>query len=285
MNISKKANAVWLISGCSSGMGRDIALCALERGYRVVATARKPQTLTDIVSRYPDQALALPLDVTDQHSIDNAVAHALRHFGSIDVLVNNAGYGYLAALEEGDDAEVRAMFETNFFGLVALTKAVLPGMRSQQSGCILNNSSQAGLMANPGTGYYSTTKYAVEGFTEALRKEVAPFGIRVAAVEPGPFRTDWAGRSMQRSGATIVDYADTVGARNDMIQSMDGKMPGDPRKAAEAFVMLAEMENPPPQLLLGKIVLDAYRAKLSDVNAMLSAWEHVTLAADFPEGS
>lgn len=274
---------VWLISGCSSGMGREIALCALQRGYRVVATARKPETLQPLVEAFPDTATALALDVTDKHSIDRAVQATLEACGQIDVLVNNAGYGYLAAIEEGDETAVRAMFETNFFGAVALTRAVLPHMRERGSGCILNNSSQAGLMANPGTGYYSTTKYALEGFTEALRKEVAPFGIRVAAIEPGPFRTDWAGRSMQRSDQALDAYADTVGARNDMIQSMDGKMPGDPRKAAEAFVMLAELDEPPPQLLLGRIVLDAYRAKLQQQLAMLDTWEATTLGADFAD--
>ncbi len=274
---------VWLISGCSSGMGREIAACALEKGCRVAASARRPEVLDDLVSGYPDTALALALDVTDTNSIDHAVAATLEKFGQIDVLVNNAGYGYLAAIEEGEDAAVRAMFETNFFGLVALTKAVLPHMRARGSGCILNNSSQAGLMANPGTGYYSTTKYAVEGFTEALRKEVAPFGIRVTAVEPGPFRTDWAGRSMQRAVAPLAVYADTVGVRNDMIQSMDGKMPGDPRKAAEAFVMLSELAEPPPQLLLGNIVLDAFRAKLQDQLQMLDAWESIARDADFPD--
>ena len=280
----ENTDRVWLITGCSSGMGREIALCALEKGYRVVATARRVETLEDLVAAHSGRALALPLDVTDPKQIEAAVRQTQSEFGTLDVLVNNAGYGYLAAIEEGEDDEVRAMFETNFFGLVAMTRAVLPGMRARRRGWILNHSSQAGLMANPGTGYYSTTKYAVEAFTEALRREVSPFGIRVTAVAPGPFRTDWSGRSMKRTRQPIADYAETVHARADMIQAMDGKQPGDPRKAAEAFVLLAESDDPPAQLLLGRIVLDAYRAKLAEVGRMLDAWEPVTLDTDFPEG-
>jgi len=263
-------------------MGRDIALEALERGYRVALTARNPDSVADLVARFPQRSTAVALDVTDRAQIERAVEHARRTFGPIDVLVNNAGYGYIAAIEEGDESEVRAMFETNFWGLLAVTRAVLPEMRARRSGQIINNSSQAGLMSYPGTAYYSTSKFAVEALSEGLSREVAPFGIRVTAVEAGPVRTDWAGRSMKRAPIRIADYAEIVGARAQLIVDMDGKQPGDPRRAAQAIVALAESENPPRQLLLGRGVLATYRQKLAEVATMLDAWEEVTLGADFP---
>jgi NAD(P)-dependent dehydrogenase (short-subunit alcohol dehydrogenase family) len=274
---------VWLITGCSTGMGRDIALEALERGYRVVLTARNPESVADLVARFPQRSTSVALDVTDRAQIDAALAHARAAFGAIDVLVNNAGYGYIAAIEEGDLAEVRAMFETNFWGLLAVTRAVLPEMRARRSGQIINNSSQAGLMSYPGTAYYSTSKFAVEALSEGLSRELAPFGIRVTAVEAGPVRTDWAGRSMKRGPTRIPDYAEVVGARAQLIVDMDGKQPGDPRRAAQAIVALAECENPPRQLLLGRGVLATYRQKLAEIGAMLDAWEEVTLSTDYPE--
>lgn len=278
----KEADKVWLITGCSTGMGRDIAITALEHGYRVVVTARNPSTLDDIVQRFPGRASAVALDVTNAAQIEAALRHTLDTFGQLDVLVNNAGYGYVAAIEEGDDNEVRAMFETNFFGLLAMTKAVLPHMRERGSGHIINNSSQAGLMANPGTGYYSTTKYAVEALNEALAREMAPFGVKVSAIQPGAFRTDWAGRSMKRTSTPLPAYAETVGKRADMIAELSGKQPGDPKRAAEAVVALVQNPNPPVQLLLGRGVLETYRGKLAAVSASLDAWEAVTVGADFP---
>ena len=277
-----EATPVWLISGCSTGFGREIALAALESGSRVVVTARKPQAVADICERYPEQILALTLDVTDSVQIEAVVAETLRVFGAIDVLVNNAGYGYVGAIEEGEEAAVRALFDTNFFGALALTRAVLPHMRGRRSGRIINNSSQAGLMANPGTGYYSASKYALEGLMEALAKEVEPFNIFVTSVQPGAFRTDWSGRSMQRTGLPIADYDAHVGSRLDMIAEMDGKQPGDPVRAAKVFVMLANLEKPPLQLLLGAGVLTTYREKLQGVVASLDDWEITTLSADFP---
>jgi NAD(P)-dependent dehydrogenase (short-subunit alcohol dehydrogenase family) len=177
------------------------------------------------------------------------------------------------------------MFETNFFGLLAMTKAVLPHMRARKRGQIINNSSQAGLMSKPGTGYYSTTKYAVEALSEALFWELAPLGIRVTALEPGPFRTDWAGRSMKRVQNSIEEYDEIVHARADMIQQTDGTQPGDPKRAAKAVVDLVQCEHPPPQLLLGRIVLETYRDKLDSIRKMLDEWEEVTLGADFPSES
>ena len=194
MATNTQATPVWLITGCSTGLGRALAERVIEHGHRVVATARDPKQIQDIVSGNAN-ALGLALDVTNTKQVSDAVAQAERAFGRIDVLVNNAGYGYLAAVEEGEDAEVRAMFETNFFGLVELTKRVLPGMRARGKGHIINITSVGGLIGNPSAGYYNATKFAVEGLSEALAKEVEPLGIRVMLVEPSGFRTDWAGRS------------------------------------------------------------------------------------------
>lgn len=275
-------NSVWLISGCSTGFGREIALAALEGGALVAVTARKPEAVADICARYPEQTIALQLDVCSSEDIAACVAATLNRFGRIDALVNNAGYGYVAAIEEGEEDAVRALFEVNFFGALALTRAVLPVMRKQGSGHIINNSSQAGIMANPGTGYYSASKYALEGLMQALQKEVAPLGIHVSSVQPGAFRTDWSGRSMQRSGAVIDDYRH-VHERLDMIAAIDGKQPGDPVRAGRIFVELFTMAEPPAQLLLGAGVLATYREKLAAENANLDRWESLTRAADFPQ--
>lgn len=272
---------IWFITGCSTGFGRHIALAALARGDNVVVTARRPETVADICEHYPSNTLALALDVTDASQIEAAVSSAVDHFGAIDVLVNNAGYGYVGAIEEGEEAAVRQLFETNFFGVLALTKRVLPLMRQRGGGVILNNSSQAGLMANPGTGYYSASKYALEGLMEALSKEVAPFGIQVCSIQPGAFRTDWSGRSMQRTQTPIDDYNEHVGSRLNMIGEMDGKQPGDPVRAAQVFVDLAHMDKPPAQLLLGAGVLATYRDKLTEVRQSLDTWEAVTQGVDF----
>jgi len=282
MNHTRLGDQIWLITGCSTGFGREVALAALAKGARVAVTARKVESINDICEAFPDRAIGLPLDVTNSEQIESTVAKVIAHFGRIDVLVNNAGYGYVAAVEEGEDEEVRALFETNFFGPLAVTKAVLPHMRARRSGRIINNSSQAGLMANPGTGYYSASKFALEGLMEALGKELEPLNIRVTSVQPGPFRTDWSGRSMRRTKKRIVDYDEHVAARLDMIAAMDGKQPGDPKRAADTFLMLAQMEDPPAQLLLGQSVLVSYRQKLEKVNAMLDEWESTTLAADYP---
>lgn len=283
--MSFPASPVWLITGCSTGIGREIAIAALKKGHRVVLTARKPATVEGLQAEYPDTSIAVALDVTKPEAIAAAVAAANERFGGIDVLCNNAAYGYMAAIEEGDDAEVRAMFETNFFGAVNTIKAVLPQMRTRRSGYIINISSQAGLMSNPGTAYYSATKHALEGLTEGLMREVKPFGIRVTAVEPGPFRTEWSGGSLKQVTNTIPDYEATVGARRAMIAGMHGKLPGDPRLAGEAIVNLYDIEEPPMQLLLGKVLYDTYTAKLATVSKSLKEWEAVTLATDFPPGT
>jgi NAD(P)-dependent dehydrogenase (short-subunit alcohol dehydrogenase family) len=271
----------WLITGCSTGIGRCIAEAALVAGHRVVATARDPSKVKDLADAHPDAALALALDVTDRASIANAVAEAERVFGGIDVLVNNAGYGYMAAVEEGCDAEVRAMFDTNYFGAVDVIKAVLPGMRARGDGRILNISSMTGLVANPPNVYYSSSKFALEALTEGLAKEVAPFGIRVSAIEPGAVRTDWATRSMKEASAPLDAYADSVGARKEMIKGAAPRFAGDPRRVAEAVLRIATLDDPPLHLLLGRDVYDAYRAKLRDLAEQVEAWKDVTLDIDF----
>jgi NAD(P)-dependent dehydrogenase (short-subunit alcohol dehydrogenase family) len=278
------SSPVWLITGCSTGIGREIAIAALEKGHRAVVTARKPSAVEDICERFPDRAVAAALDVTDRGQIAAAIETAHKAFGRIDVLCNNAGYGYMAAIEEGEEDEVRAMFEANFWGPLNLIRAILPEMRARKSGYIINISSQAGLMANPGTSFYSASKHAMEGMTEGLVKEVKKFGIRVTAVEPGPFRTQWAGGSLKQVKEPMPEYEDNVGARRAMIVSMFDKLPGDPRRAGQAIVDLYDVPEPPSQLLLGKVLLDSYRAKLDGVIASLKEWEAVTLATDFPPG-
>jgi NAD(P)-dependent dehydrogenase (short-subunit alcohol dehydrogenase family) len=275
-------NPVWLITGCSTGFGRELAKLVLARGWRAVVTARDPSKVADIAEGHGDRALVLPLDVTQQAQIDAAVAHTREHFGRIDVLVNNAGYGYLAAIEEGEDAAVRDMFETNVFGLVDMTKAVLPVMRKQHSGLIVNVSSIGGLSSFAATGYYHGTKYAVEGISESLALEVKPLGIDVLLVEPGPFRTNWAGPSIKQSGIVIDDYAATAGERRKQTAARSGSQAGDPVRAAQAIIDAALSDTPPLRLLLGKVALELARKKLDLLRRDFDTWEAATIGADYP---
>jgi NAD(P)-dependent dehydrogenase (short-subunit alcohol dehydrogenase family) len=279
-------DAVWLISGCSTGLGRALAAHVLARGYRCVVSARRSADVADIVARHAGTALAAELDVTNAAQIERIVAQATSAFGAIDVLVNNAGYGYLAAIEEGDDAEVRAMFETNFFGLAALTRAVLPGMRARRRGHVINISSVGGLIGNPSSGYYAATKFAVEGLSEALAHEVADLGLRVSVIEPGPFRTDWAGRSLRVAAKPIEAYAATAIARRQQLQRNSGRQPGDPDRAAEAIVAVAEAMRPPLRLVLGRSGFERVREKFVTLLASMDEWKDVTLGCDQqePEG-
>jgi len=270
------SGSAWLITGCSTGIGREIARAALAKGHRVAVTARNPVSVEDLVSGHGERAIACRLDVTDREQIRAAVAATEEAFGAIDVLVNNAGYGYMAALEEGEDDEVRRLFDTNYFGIVDTIKAVLPGMRARRSGRIINMSSMTGLVANPPNVYYSSTKFALEALTEALAKEVAPLGIKVTAIEPGAVRTDWGTRSMKESATPIEDYAETVGARKQLIKAFADKLPGDPAKVAAAVLQVTELENPPLHLLLGTDVLAAFRQKLADLSASIDEWEATT---------
>jgi NAD(P)-dependent dehydrogenase (short-subunit alcohol dehydrogenase family) len=275
----------WLITGCSTGIGREIARAALEAGHQVVVTSRKVADVADLAEAYPETAVAVALDVTDKAQIAEAVAAADAAYGGVDVLVNNAGYGYLSAIEEGDDAEVRALFDTNYFGTVDMTKAVLPQMRERGSGRVVNISSMAGLVANPPNAYYSASKFAMESLTEALSKEVGPLGVKVTAVEPGAFRTDWARRSMHEAATPIEAYAEGVGARKELIKAFADHLPGDPRKLADAVLMVVGLEDPPLRLLLGSDVLQATREKLTGMLASIDEWESVTLDMSFPPGT
>lgn len=274
---------VWFITGCSTGFGRELAKLVLDRGYRAVVTARDPAKVEDIAKGMGDRALVLELDVTDPVEVDAAVKSAVKHFGRIDVLVNNAGIGYFGAVEESDEEETRRMFEINFFGLARMTRAVLPIMRKQRSGHIVNISSIGGLRSFPTLAYYNATKYAVEGFSEALALEVAPLGIKVTIVEPSGFRTDWAGRSAKESTSRIADYATTAGKNLDDIRGYSGKQPGDPVRAAAAIIAAVESPNPPLRLLLGKAALKGARSKLDSLKNDFDTWEKTTIGADFPE--
>ncbi len=279
-----ETNSVWFITGCSTGFGREIARVILDRGGRAVVTARDSARVEDLGKEFPGKALALALDVTQSDQVAASVQEAEQAFGSVDVLVNNAGYGYMAAIEEGDDEDVRAQFEANVFGLIAMTKAVLPGMRQRGRGHIVNLSSQGGLVGFPGVGYYNASKFAVEGLSEALAGEIKPLGLGVTIVEPGPFRTDWAGRSLKMPKQDIEAYAETAGKRRRSINGYSGSQQGDPVRAAQAIVHAVESAEPPLHLLLGKQALDIVRGKLAALGAEIDKWEATSLGADFPAG-
>ena len=281
---STSKKPVWFITGCSTGFGRELAKAVLDRGYRGVVTARDPAKVEDIAKDRDGRALVLELDVTDAVQIDAAVKSAVKRFGRIDVLVNNAGIGYFGAVEESDEEEVRRMFEINFFGLSRMTRAVLPIMRKQRSGHIVNISSIGGLRSFPTLAYYHATKYAVEGFSESLSLEVAPLGIKVTIVEPSGFRTDWAGRSANESKTKIADYAGTAGKNLENLRGYSGKQPGDPVRAAAAIIAAVESPDPPLRLLLGKAALRGARAKIEMLKKDFDAWESTTVGADFPDG-
>ncbi len=282
MTTSASQPSVWFITGCSTGFGREFVRVALAHGFRVVATARDPKKLDDLIAGHKEKAIALELDVTRPADIKRAVQEAERAFGSIDVLVNNAGYGYLAAVEEGEDKDIRAMFDTNFFGLAAVTRAVLPGMRKKRRGTIVNIASVGGIVGYPGSGYYAATKFAVEGLSESLGKEVEPLGIRVMLVEPGPFRTDWAGRSLKQSTNFIEDYEATAGARRRQTVGYSGKQPGDPVRAAEAVIRRVQSQEPPKHLVLGREGHDVVEKQLRSMLTEVDRWKKTSLSADYP---
>lgn len=273
---------VWFITGCSTGFGRELAEYLLDNGYRVAVTARKTETLKEFSGR--PGALLLELDVTQQAQVDAAVAAAEAHFGRIDVLMNNAGLGYFAAVEESEEDQVRWMFEVNVFGLGKMTQAVLPGMRKRRSGFIINVASLAGIRSFPALGYYNATKFAVEGLSEALWQEVEPLGIRVMIVEPSGFRTDWAGRSANESKIVIDDYRETAGLKRSQLRQYSGKQPGDPKRAVRAIVAAVESPKPPHHLPLGNAAFDLSMAKFEELRQDFLAQEAVARGADFPKG-
>ena len=273
----------WFITGASSGFGRLLTEYLLSLDAKVVATARKIETIADLATRYPGNVVTLELDVTKQHSIDKAVADALARVGHIDVLVNNAGYGVTGAVEEVSEAEYMPMFETNLFGLINVTKALLPQFRERRSGTIVNFSSIGGLIGAAGWGYYNATKFAVEGLSEALSAELAPLGVHVMVVEPGPFRTDFLGRSGVQAKQRISDYELTAGKTREYFEMQSGKQPGDPQRAVEAIVAAVSDPNPPKHLLLGKMALTRFRKRLTEWSEELDQWQPATEGADFPE--
>lgn len=276
-------NKVWLITGCSTGFGRELAKQVLAKGYQVAVAARNTNDVQDIITAYPTTAIAVKLDVTIAQEIEEAVQMTIQKFGQIDILVNNAGIGYFAAVEESEEDEVRKMFEINVFGLAKMTQAVLPYMRKKKSGHILNVASIGGLRAFPGVGFYNATKFAVDGLSEALSKEVAPLGIKVTIIAPSGFRTDWAGRSAKNSASVIDDYATTAGKNKEDIRGYSGNQPGDPVRAAKAMIMVTETENPPLRLLLGVAALKGARIKLDELKHDFDTWAKVTEEADFPK--
>lgn len=271
----------WLITGCSTGLGRALADAVIGAGHNAVVTARDVAKVADLADTAPDRVLPLALDVTRPDQIGSAVQHAQERFGGVDVLVNNAGYGYRAAVEEGDDAEVRTLFETHFFGAVAMIKAVLPVMRERRSGAIVNISSIGATVTPVGSGYYAAAKAAIEGMSGALRGELAPLGISVTVVEPGAFRTDFAGRSLVQSATAIDDYAGTAGQRRKENDTMHGNQAGDPAKGGAAIVAAVESSEPPAFLLLGPDALALYRYTVDARASEIANWEQLTASTNF----
>jgi NAD(P)-dependent dehydrogenase (short-subunit alcohol dehydrogenase family) len=271
----------WLVTGVSSGFGRALAQAALSRGDRVVGTLRQEARCAEFAALAPGRAFGVVLDVRNHDDVQRVVGEIESTVGPVDVLVNNAGYGYEGSIEEASMANVRAQFDVNVFGAISVIQAVLPFMRKRRAGRILNVTSMGGLMTFPGVGIYHGSKFALEGINETLAKEVAEFGIKVTAIEPGSFRTDWAGRSMQRGARTIADYDASFEPIREARAARSGKQPGDPLKAAQAILQVADAANPPVHLLLGSDALALVRAKLDGLKQEIDAWEHVTVGTDF----
>lgn len=280
--MSNSNTKVWLITGSSSGFGRSLTEAALKHGDRVVATARKPEQLDDLVQQYPDTIHPVRLDVTNLQDAQAAVESALNQYDHIDVLVNNAGYAALGAIEEVSDEEIRRQFETNFFGVLNVTRAVLPTLREQRNGHILNISSFLGVASLGGIGIYSATKFAIEGISEALAQEVKPLGIKVTLIEPGGFRTNGAA-SMVNPKHPIADCAETSGMMIDSMRTSNGKQPCDPAKAAMAMIQVVESENPPLRLALGEDSVNGITQKLDAMKAELESWKSVSLSTAFED--
>ncbi|OKP97718.1 short-chain dehydrogenase/reductase [Paenibacillus sp. P46E] len=273
---------VWIITGCSTGFGRHIAKHAINAGYKVAVTARNVEAIRDITEGHEENTLTLPLDVTNKAQINSVVSETIEKFGHIDVLVNNAGIGYFASVEESIEEETRNMFEINFWGLMHMTNAVLPYMRNRRSGHIINFSSIGGLASFPTLGYYHATKYALEGISESLAQEVASLNIHVTLIEPGAFRTDWGGRSSVKTETQISDYSESsVGQMLNYLQQGGGQEPGDPAKAAEAVIMITQADNPPLRLLLGEGAYLGATTKFTNLLASIEEWKETTLNADF----
>jgi NAD(P)-dependent dehydrogenase (short-subunit alcohol dehydrogenase family) len=271
----------WLITGCSSGIGRGIAKAVLKHGDNAVVTARNISTVTDIVENYPDTAIAVPLDITNIESIADAVKAAADNFGGVDVLVNNAGYGYRSSIEEGEEESVNLLFDTNFFGPIELIKQVLPYMRAQKNGAILNVSSIAAARSGVGSGYYAASKAALELMTDGLMKEVAPLGIKVMTVEPGAFRTKFYDTSLKGTQKQIEDYADTAWKtrKENIVDNQD--QPGDPDKAGEVIYETIQKENIPKRLLLGSDAVRIVSAEMKERLQEIEDWSAISTQTDY----
>jgi NAD(P)-dependent dehydrogenase (short-subunit alcohol dehydrogenase family) len=268
--------ATWLITGCSTGLGRALAEAVLDAGHNAIVTARDVSTVSDLAETYPATALSVALDVTDAAAVSAAVAAGEARFGAVDVLVNNAGYGYRAAIEEGDDDDVQRLFATNFFGAISMIKAVLPGMRARRSGAIVNISSIGARIMPAGSGYYAASKAALEGISGSMRQELEPLGITVLSIEPGAFRTDFAGRSLTQSAAAIGDYAETAGKRRKEHDTVHGTQPGDPVKFAAAIITAVEAPDTPALLVLGQDAFTVFGMVLDAQRESLNAWQELS---------
>ncbi len=272
---------IWFITGVSSGFGRHLAEVAAKKGHTVIGTVRKPEQVEQVNQLVPGKTFGVVLDVNNHAQVQEVIGAVATQYGKIDVLVNNAGYGFCGAIEEASEEEVRAQMETNFFGAYAVTQAVLPVMRRQKKGHILQISSQAGINSTAGLGVYNASKFALEGFSEALYHEVAPLGIKVTLVEPGPFKTEWAGGSMKFPEQTLEDYIPTAGRTRTLLSNINGHQPGDPVKGAEAILHITETETPPLRLPLGKTAVEVIRKKLDWVSREITTWESLSKGADY----
>jgi NAD(P)-dependent dehydrogenase (short-subunit alcohol dehydrogenase family) len=271
------------ITGVSSGFGRDMAAEAARAGHTVIGTVRKQEQVNEVDAILAGKTFGYVLDVNDHATVKEVIKAVAERFGRLDVVINNAGYGLMGAIEETSMEEARQQMETNFFGALAVTQAALPYLRNQQSGHIVQFSSIAGLASSPGLGLYNASKFALEGFSEALYLELAPLGIKVTIVEPGPFRTKWAGGSMKFTEQSIPDYVQTAGKVKTMLANISGNQPGDPVRGAQAILKVIDAENPPLRLLLGKSAIDRAKGKVEWLKKDIEAWEQVGLSADFPQ--
>ena len=272
---------VWLITGCSSGLGRALAERVLAQGHRLIATARHPETLAELVAADPDRCRAIALDVADAPQVAPVITRAAEAFGRLDVVVNNAGYGLVGAVEEYDDEQIARNFETNFFGALRVIRAALPIMRAQRRGHFVNLSAAAVIANYPGFSIYGATKWALEGVSESLAAEVRPLGLKVTIVQPGPFRTDFISRSLEHATGRIPDYDQSSGKFQRFLATMSGRQPGDPIKAADAIIAAVASENPPLRLVLGQYAIDKARRKLGSAARELDATSAAGLGTDF----
>lgn len=282
MAMSSASPRVWFITGASSGFGRALTEVALSQGDLVVSTARNPAALDDLAARVPDALRVLPLDVTQQDTLPGLVQQAIAEFGRVDILVNNAGRGLIGSVEETSDAEYRATFETNFFGPAAVLRAFLPHFRERKSGHIVQMGAAAAIANYPGFGAYGAAKAALSSLTESLAQELKPLGIRVTLVEPGPFRTDFVGRSMTRAAVTLPDYANTAARFGQYLAKIDGKQPGNPILAAEAIVKLVQSGEAPLRFVLGRYAIDKTRKTFAARERELTQHEAAGAACDGP---